>query len=62
MIDILRVILWLVLVFFASCDRSILKVVLQNLVKFTGKHLCLSLVFGKVAGLRKPSVYFQPTV
>ena len=26
--------------------------VLKNLAKFTGKHLCLSLLFNKVAGLR----------
>ena len=31
---------------------SIKKVVLKNFAKFTGKHLCQSLVFNKVAGLR----------
>ena len=30
---------------------SIKKVVLVNFIKFTGKHLCQSLVFNKVAGL-----------
>ena len=28
------------------------KVVLRNFEKFTGKHLCQSLFFNKVAGLR----------
>ena len=28
------------------------KGVLKNLAKFTGKHLCQSLFFNKVAGLR----------
>ena len=31
---------------------SIKKGVLKNLAKFTGKHLCQSLFFNKVAGLR----------
>ena len=31
---------------------SIKKGVLSNFTKFTGKHLCQSLVFNKVAGLR----------
>ena len=31
---------------------SIKKVVLKNLAKLTGKHLCQSLFFNKVAGLR----------
>ena len=33
-----------------SC--SIIKGVLRNFVKFTGKHLCQNLFFNKVAGLR----------
>ena len=32
--------------------RSIKKGVLRNFTKFTGKHLCQSLFFNKVAGLR----------
>ena len=32
--------------------RSIKKVVIGNFVKLTGKHLCQSLFFNKVAGLR----------
>ena len=31
---------------------SVRKVVLRNFGKFTGKHLCQSLFFNKVAGLR----------
>ena len=31
---------------------SVRKVVLRNFVKFTGKHLCQSFFFSKVAGLR----------
>ena len=31
---------------------SIKKVVLRNFTKFTGKHLCQSLLFNKVAGLQ----------
>ena len=31
---------------------SIIKGVLRNFAKFTGKHLCQSLFFNKVAGLR----------
>ena len=31
---------------------SVRKVVLRNFTKFTGKHLCQSLFFNKVAGLR----------
>ena len=31
------------------------KGVLRNLTKFTGKHLCQSLFFNKVAGLRPDS-------
>ena len=36
------------------CDKG----VLRNFVKFTGKHLCQSLFFNKVAGLR-PATLFQ---
>ena len=32
--------------------RSIKKGVLENFLKFTGKHLCQSLFFNKVAGLK----------
>ena len=32
---------------------SVKKGVLRNFVKFTGKHLCQSLFFNKVAGLRR---------
>ena len=32
------------------------KSVLENFTKFTGKHLCQSLFFNKVAGLRTPQV------
>ena len=31
---------------------SMIKVVLRKLAKFTGKHLCQSLFFDKVAGLK----------
>ena len=34
---------------------SVKKVVLRNFTTFTGKHLCLSLLFNKVAGLRQNS-------
>ena len=37
----------------SSCQMcSMKKVVLRNFTKFTGKHLCQSLFFNKVAGLR----------
>ena len=37
----------------ASHQRcSVRKCVLRNFTKFTGKHLCQSLFFNKVAGLR----------
>ena len=35
------------------------KVVLRNLAKFTGKHLCQSLFLNKVAGLRRFPVNFM---
>ena len=37
-----------------AATRGVLlrKVVLRNFTKFTGKHLCQSLLFNKVAGLR----------
>ena len=35
-----------------SLRRSVRKGVLRNFAKFTGKHLCQSLFFNKVAGLR----------
>ena len=34
------------------------KGVLKNFVQFTGKHLCQSLFFNKVAGLR-PAILFK---
>ena len=34
------------------------KGVLENFTKFTGKHLCWSLFFNKVAGLRPESDVF----
>ena len=34
-------------------SRFVRKGVLSNFAKFTGKHLCQSLFFDKVAGLRK---------
>ena len=43
----------------SSCSRSssrrcsVRKDVLRNLAKFTGKHLCQSLYFNKVTGLRQ---------
>ena len=39
---------------FASLARrgSLKNVVLKNFAKFTGKHLCRSLFFNKVAGLK----------
>ena len=36
------------------------KGILRNFAKFAGKHLCQSLVFNKVAGLR-PSTFFYRT-
>ena len=35
------------------------KCVLKNFAKFTGKHLCQSLCFNKVAGLRRPVNFCQ---
>ena len=37
---------------------SVIKGVLRNFAKFTGKHLCQSLFFNKVAGLRPPASNF----
>ena len=34
-----------------------LKDVIRNFTKFTGKHLCQSLFFNKVAGLRRLLLY-----
>ena len=36
---------------------SLKKVVLKNFAKFTGKHLCQSLFFNKVAGLRPATLF-----
>ena len=33
------------------------KVVLRNVTKFTGKHLCQSLFFNKIAGLRPATLF-----
>ena len=43
---------------FRSSHRrcSIRKGVLKNFAKFTAKHLCQSLIFNKVAGLRPPTL------
>ena len=38
---------------------SVKKVVLKNFAKFTGKHLCLSLLFNKVAGFIKKEALLQ---
>ena len=37
---------------------SVRKGVLKNFAKFSGKHLCQSLFFNKVAGLRTPGDCF----
>ena len=44
---------FIVLVIYRSSHRrcSVRKIVLRNFAKFTGKHLCQSLFFNKVAGL-----------
>ena len=39
---------------------SMLKGVLRNFTKFTGKRLCLSLFFNKVSGLEAPTQVFRP--
>ena len=46
--------LWFILITCRSSHRrySIKKVVLKNFAKSTGKHLCQSLFFNKVAGVR----------
>ena len=36
---------------------SVKKGVLKNAAKFTGKHLCQSLFFNKVAGLRHATLF-----
>ena len=35
--------------------------ILKNFTKFTGKHLCQSLFFSKVAGLRQPTEHLGTT-
>ena len=35
---------------------SVIKVVFRNFAKFTGKHLCKSLFFNKVAGLKSATL------
>ena len=45
---------WLCFIFRSSHQTcSIIKGVLRNFAKFTGKHLCKSLFFNKVAGLHE---------
>ena len=41
---------------------SIKKCVLRNFAKFTGKHLCQSLFFNKVAGLRPATLLKKETL
>ena len=36
---------------------SVRKGVLRNFAKFTGKHLCQSLVFNKFVGLRRATLF-----
>ena len=49
-----------IFLFYRSSHRrcSIKIGVLKNLAKFTGKHLCHSLFFNKVAGLRPKNTFF----
>ena len=49
---------------FSSSHRecSIKKVLLKNFVKFTGKHLCQSLFFDKVAGPRPATLLKKETL
>ena len=42
----------------AAIEGTLQKVVLKNFEKFTGKHLCQSLLFNKVVGL-KPVTLFK---
>ena len=46
---------------YSSCNRkcSIRKGALRNFAKFTGKHLCQSLCFNKVADLRATAFEFK---
>ena len=50
--------------YFRSCHGrcSVKKVVLRNFVKFTGKHLCQSLFFNKVAALRLQHLFYTTPV
>ena len=42
----------------SSCSEVLCKIgVLRNVAKFTGKHLCQSLFFNKVAGLRSAALF-----
>ena len=41
---------------------SIMKGVLRNFAKFTGKHLCQNLIFNKVAGLRPATLLKKETL
>ena len=38
------------------------KGVLRNFTKFIGEHLCQSLIFNKVAGLRPKNTFLQRTI
>ena len=42
-------------------SEAVTRGVLRNIAKFTGKHLCLSLFFTKVAGLR-PATLFKKSL
>ena len=42
--------------FFSRQEVFCKKGVIRNYAKFTGKHLCQSLLFNKVAGLRPPTL------
>ena len=55
--EILRILLSFHLSTVRSSHRrcSVKKGVLGNFAKFTGEHLCQSLFFNKVAGLRQPN-------
>ena len=44
-----------------AATRGVLKGVLRNFTKFTGKHLCQSLFFNKVAGMRTPFLHLRAT-
>ena len=41
---------------------SVKKNVLRNFAKFTGKHLCQGLLFNKVVGLRRATLFIKETL